>query len=120
VRTKNVENKPVINERDTRPVQKPHFAAVAVKAPRGPAANIPTGPLPPIPMPARDEVGHDEVSPLINAGGKASGRGRRPSLLPQPVLRPNSGTFSGSHRNSGASTATTGMSEAEMDEKVWL
>ncbi|GLB45200.1 putative TRAFAC class myosin-kinesin ATPase superfamily, kinesin family protein [Lyophyllum shimeji] len=33
VRTKNVENKPVINERDNRPAPKPHFAAVAIQPP---------------------------------------------------------------------------------------
>ncbi|PFH48968.1 hypothetical protein AMATHDRAFT_5329 [Amanita thiersii Skay4041] len=39
VRTKNVENKPVVNERDNRPQPKPHFAAVATQpAPLKPAA----------------------------------------------------------------------------------
>ncbi|KIL60297.1 hypothetical protein M378DRAFT_84006 [Amanita muscaria Koide BX008] len=33
VRTKNVENKPVVNERDNRPQPKPHFAAVATQLP---------------------------------------------------------------------------------------
>ncbi|KAF8623194.1 hypothetical protein AX17_007517 [Amanita inopinata Kibby_2008] len=33
VRTKNVENKPVVNERDNRPQPKPHFAAVTVQPP---------------------------------------------------------------------------------------
>ncbi|KAG5353129.1 hypothetical protein C0989_010151 [Termitomyces sp. Mn162] len=33
VRTKNIENKPVINERDNRPAPKPHFAAVTIHPP---------------------------------------------------------------------------------------
>ncbi|KAG5651643.1 hypothetical protein H0H81_007953 [Sphagnurus paluster] len=33
VRTKNVENKPVIHERDNRPAPKPHFAALAIQPP---------------------------------------------------------------------------------------
>ncbi|KAJ3496514.1 hypothetical protein NMY22_g19800 [Coprinellus aureogranulatus] len=38
VRTKNVENKPVINERDNRPQPKPHFSAPSVPPPVGKAA----------------------------------------------------------------------------------
>ncbi|KAF8634231.1 hypothetical protein AX15_000994 [Amanita polypyramis BW_CC] len=44
VRTKNVENKPVVNERDNRPQPKPHFAAVAAPPPQ---AKLATSLLPP-------------------------------------------------------------------------
>ncbi|KDR80423.1 hypothetical protein GALMADRAFT_242858, partial [Galerina marginata CBS 339.88] len=33
VRTKNVENRPVVNERDNRPAPKPHFAAASIQPP---------------------------------------------------------------------------------------
>lgn len=55
VRTKNVENKPVVHERSIAPPPKPHFAAVQRAPPKLAAANLPTasapptGPLPPPP-----------------------------------------------------------------------
>ncbi|KAK2464524.1 hypothetical protein APHAL10511_003503 [Amanita phalloides] len=67
VRTKNVENKPVINERDNRPQPKPHFAAVTTQyAPGKPATNI----LPNTLLPA-----------TVSNPTAVPGRGR-PSLAP--------------------------------------
>ncbi|KAG6902157.1 hypothetical protein C0995_003631 [Termitomyces sp. Mi166 len=65
VRTKNVENKPVINERDNRPVPKPHFAAVTIHPP------------PAKPAPA--------IIQAISTAGSSSGAGprrSRQSLVP--------------------------------------
>ncbi|KAF8191738.1 kinesin-like protein, partial [Pholiota molesta] len=63
VRTKNVENRPVVNERDNRPAPKPHFAAIASHPP---AAK---------PAPA--------IVQAISTAGSGSGAGRaRPSLVP--------------------------------------
>ncbi|KAF8155490.1 P-loop containing nucleoside triphosphate hydrolase protein [Crassisporium funariophilum] len=63
VRTKNVENKPVVNERDNRPAPKPHFAAVAIQPP------------PSKPAPA--------IVQAISTAGAGSGAGRpRASLVP--------------------------------------
>ncbi|KAJ3566458.1 hypothetical protein NP233_g6991 [Leucocoprinus birnbaumii] len=68
-RTKNVENKPVINERDNRPVPKPHFAAPP--APK-PAATI----LQPITTAGSSS---SSSSTAVAAAGKA-----RASLCPNP------------------------------------
>ncbi|PPQ74075.1 hypothetical protein CVT24_012945 [Panaeolus cyanescens] len=75
VRTKNVENKPVVNERDNRPVPKPHFAAVSTIQPT--AAK---------PAPA--------VLQAISTTGSStkSGSRSRPSLVPVSRLhRPSIG-----------------------------
>ncbi|KAF9553564.1 kinesin-domain-containing protein [Agrocybe pediades] len=67
VRTKNIENKPVVNERDNRPVAKPHFAAVSIQPPAGK------------PAPA--------IVQAISTVGSGSGTARgRASLV--PVSRP--------------------------------
>ncbi|KAG6896724.1 hypothetical protein C0992_006491 [Termitomyces sp. T32_za158] len=65
VRTKNVENKPIINERDNRPVPKAHFAAITMHPP------------PAKPAPA--------IIQAISTAGSGSGAGRlrsRQSLVP--------------------------------------
>ncbi|KJA21430.1 hypothetical protein HYPSUDRAFT_42080 [Hypholoma sublateritium FD-334 SS-4] len=64
VRTKNVENRPVVNERDNRPAPKPHFAAAAIQPP---AAK---------PAPAI-------LQAISTTGASGSGdRRARPSLVP--------------------------------------
>ncbi|TFK37973.1 P-loop containing nucleoside triphosphate hydrolase protein [Crucibulum laeve] len=65
VRTKNVENKPVVNERDNRPAPKPHFAAVSIQPP---AAR---------PAPALVQA----ISTSGSGAGAGSGRSRA-SLVP--------------------------------------
>ncbi|THH03411.1 hypothetical protein EW145_g6275 [Phellinidium pouzarii] len=57
-RTKEIENKPVINIRETQPLPKPHFAALAPQQSRLPPANVPS----------------------------SSGQSGRPSLLPTAGL----------------------------------
>ncbi|EIN08651.1 kinesin-domain-containing protein [Punctularia strigosozonata HHB-11173 SS5] len=80
VRTKNVENKPVVNERDSRPAPKPHFAAVQQKAPKlAPAALPATIEAAPAPGPAATAA---PIAPTVPVTGH---RGPRPSLAPRPV-----------------------------------
>ncbi|KIM37196.1 hypothetical protein M413DRAFT_279239 [Hebeloma cylindrosporum] len=99
VRTKNVENRPVVNERDNRPASKPHFAAVSIQ----PAAGKPA--------PA--------VVQAISTTGSGIGSGRvgRPSLVP----------VSRSHRMSSFGSAGNGYQPftfpqarkgAPMNEKI--
>ncbi|KAF8961771.1 kinesin-like protein, partial [Flammula alnicola] len=65
VRTKNVENRPVVNERDNRPGPKPHFAAVSIQ----PAAGKPAPAI---------------VQAISTAGSRSGGGRARPSLVPMP------------------------------------
>ncbi|KAG6819786.1 hypothetical protein H0H93_008701 [Arthromyces matolae] len=79
VRTKNVENKPVINERDNRPAPKPHFAAVAIQPP------------PAKPAPA--------VIQAISTAGSSSGAGpRRSRQSLVPVSRVPRASVSGGYQ----------------------
>ncbi|KDQ53292.1 hypothetical protein JAAARDRAFT_137340 [Jaapia argillacea MUCL 33604] len=66
VRTKNVENKPVVNERDNRPAPKLHFAALAPSAPK----LAPAG---------------------VALGGGGGGGASRPSLVPRQSIAPRIG-----------------------------
>ncbi|CAA7268260.1 unnamed protein product [Cyclocybe aegerita] len=66
VHTKNVENRPVVNERENRPAPKPHFAAVSIQPPAGK------------PAPAVLQA----VSTTGAGAGSGSLRGARPSLVP--------------------------------------
>uniref|UniRef100_A0A8H8CJ53 Kinesin-like protein n=1 Tax=Psilocybe cubensis TaxID=181762 RepID=A0A8H8CJ53_PSICU len=65
VRTKNVENRPVVNERDNRPVPKPHFAAVSIQ--------------PPASKPAPAIV---QAISTAGSGSTAGAKRARPSLVP--------------------------------------
>lgn len=77
VRTKNVENRPVVNERDNRPTLKPHFAALQ----------------PPVPKPAPALL-----QPISTAGSSAApGAMRsRASLVPVPRV-PRASMLSGAN-----------------------
>ncbi|KAL0579719.1 hypothetical protein V5O48_002283 [Marasmius crinis-equi] len=84
--TKKIENKPVVNEQDNRPVVKPHFAALNVQRPvQQPAKALllpevqPTAPAPVV-----------ESLPIANT--KATRRGR-PSLVPRPRVSRVSSAF---------------------------
>ncbi|KAF8068670.1 kinesin-like protein [Lyophyllum atratum] len=101
VRTKNVENKPVVNERDNRPVPKPHFAAVAIQPP---AAR---------PAPA--------ILQAISTAGSGTGAGpkrSRQSLV--PVSRVPRASINGNGYQSfalpGAGAARRGFSEKLKEE----
>ncbi|KAF5356926.1 hypothetical protein D9756_006391 [Leucocoprinus leucothites] len=71
-RTKNVENKPVINERDNRPVPKPHFAAP-------PAPKLAPTVLQTITTAGSSSSGRLSMGTAATAAGKA-----RASLAPNP------------------------------------
>ncbi|KAG6906300.1 hypothetical protein DXG01_014669 [Tephrocybe rancida] len=120
VRTKNVENKPVINERDNRPVPKPHFAAVAIQPPAGK------------PAPA--------IIQAISTAGSSSGPGpsrSRQSLVPvsrvprasisggyQPFIYPG-GARKGfiekikeEEESDRSGSVGLGLTEKEIDERI--
>ncbi|KAK7462307.1 hypothetical protein VKT23_007908 [Stygiomarasmius scandens] len=87
-RTKNIENKPVINERDNRPVPKPHFAALNV--PQQPASTKPyqhsvqpTAPNVENFMP----TGVDIYQPQPVPNARKERRSGRPSMVPVPQPR---------------------------------
>ncbi|KAI0761109.1 P-loop containing nucleoside triphosphate hydrolase protein [Irpex lacteus] len=94
VRTKNIENKPVVNERDNRPPPKPHFAAVQQAPPKLAPAVLPN------------------IS-FHSSSSSGSGAGR-PSLAP-PISRP---TSSGSSRVPRPSIAGFGSSSASRLSQV--
>ncbi|KAF5375666.1 hypothetical protein D9615_009354 [Tricholomella constricta] len=122
VRTKNVENKPVVHERDNRPAPKPHFAAVAIQPP---AAK---------PAPA--------ILQAISTAGSGSGAGplrSRNSLVPvsrvprvsmaggyQPFVLPGAGAarraFSEKIKEEDTSDRSgslgIGLTEKEIDERI--
>ena len=105
VHTKNIENKPVVNERDTRPIPKPHFAAVQQAPPRLAAAvlSIPSGssgggrpsiaPNPSAPN-SRPSSSSSSRVPRPSVGGYAPTTSRLSQLLqqsapaPAPAARP--------------------------------
>ncbi|EKM57950.1 uncharacterized protein PHACADRAFT_193079 [Phanerochaete carnosa HHB-10118-sp] len=72
VHTKNIENKPVVNEKDNRPVPKPHFAALPAPPPKLAAAMLPIS--------------------------SSSSHGGRPSLVSAPASRPSSSSSNVSSR----------------------
>ncbi|KAG5716036.1 Kinesin-like protein KIF22, partial [Termitomyces sp. T112] len=90
VRTKNIENKPVINERDNRPAPKPHFAAVTIHPP------------PAKPAPA--------IIQAISTAGSSSGAGplrSRQSLV--PVSRVPRASMSGGYQSFVLPSARKGL-----------
>ncbi|EIM88681.1 kinesin-domain-containing protein [Stereum hirsutum FP-91666 SS1] len=98
VRTKNVENKPVVNERDNRPVPKPHFAAVTSHVAPSKPANLPStsaGSLGPRRSFVAHGPRHSLAGPRASIGGLHGprpsvgglrGHGPRPSLLPTALV----------------------------------
>ncbi|TFY80453.1 hypothetical protein EWM64_g3555 [Hericium alpestre] len=119
VRTKNVENKPVVNERDNRPAPKPHFAAIQAPAPAGKPAALPApivaGPSSrPSIIPAPRSGGSLPGMPSrVPRGSAAGGSGSAP--YPGASKRRESGIgIVQSHRNS----LNTQLSEKEIDERI--
>ncbi|TFY70314.1 hypothetical protein EVG20_g2693 [Dentipellis fragilis] len=117
VRTKNIENKPVVNERDNRPAPKQHFAAVQAPAPASKPANLPVqsiaGPSRPSIVSSRNAgslsglAGPSRVPRISAVGGSAPYPGaskRRESRI---------GTVQ-SHRDSQG----LNLSEKEIDDRI--
>ncbi|RDB30648.1 Kinesin-like protein KIF22 [Hypsizygus marmoreus] len=126
VRTKNVENKPVINERDNRPAPKPHFAALAMQPPAPKPAPaivqaISTSGSSSSVGPIRSRSSLVPVSrvPRVSSYG-AGGNGYQPFALPggaagrrvfnEKIKEEDSGDRSGS--------LGLGMTEKEIDERI--
>ncbi|KAA1472399.1 kinesin-domain-containing protein [Dentipellis sp. KUC8613] len=117
VRTKNIENKPVINERDNRPAPKPHFAAIQAPIPASKPASLPiqtvAGPSRPSIVSSRNAgslpglAGPSRVPRVSAIGGSAPYPGaskRRESRI---------GTVH-SHRDSQG----LNLSEKEIDDRI--
>ncbi|KZT19957.1 kinesin-domain-containing protein [Neolentinus lepideus HHB14362 ss-1] len=104
VRTKNVENKPVINERDNAPPPKRHFAAIPPTAPK----------LAPASLPSTSNAMRGPSQQLL-AG---SSRVPRPSMA---VARRPSLALAGISRKKGSApraSALLALSESEIDERI--
>ncbi|THH14574.1 hypothetical protein EW146_g5770 [Bondarzewia mesenterica] len=126
VRTKNVENKPVINERDNRPLQKPHFAAVHQPPPVQKAAIFPAliaaAPRPSIIAAARPSLAPPRPVASSSSGLKGPSRVPRVSAFgtagaaapyPGATQRRESGIgIILSHRNS------LQLTDKEIDERI--
>ncbi|KAG5641661.1 hypothetical protein DXG03_004527 [Asterophora parasitica] len=122
VRTKNVENKPVIHERDNRPAPKPHFAAVAIQPPAAkPAPAIVqaistggSGTGAGIPRSRSSLVPVSRV-PRVSMGG-----GHQPFALPSAAAAPRKG-FSEKIKEEFSDRSGTlgiGLTEKEIDERI--
>ncbi|KAF9458221.1 P-loop containing nucleoside triphosphate hydrolase protein [Collybia nuda] len=123
VRTKNVENKPVVNERDNRPAPKPHFAAVAIQPPAGKPApailqHISTAGAGSGPGPTRSRASLVPVSrvPRVSAHG---GNGYQPFALPGAAVgrRGFSEKIPESEVDRSGSIGV-GLTEKDIDERI--
>ncbi|KAG2127654.1 P-loop containing nucleoside triphosphate hydrolase protein [Suillus bovinus] len=124
VRTKNVENRPVVNERDMRPQPKPHFAAVLPPPPKLAPAVL--QPLEAVAGPSRGPR-HSiaRVAPRLSLAGAGQGRSRVPRASGIGIFGVQKG-----HRPSGvpaiiSETAETSVSsgmmqltDKEIDERI--
>lgn len=118
VRTKNVENRPVINERDNRPQTKPHFAAVQPPPPKlAPAV------LNSVPVHASSTAAMSTTTNNTAAVGPS--RGPRPSRVPRPsnvgtgLVPPGHSRPSSRHSSIlQRPESTVQLSDKEIDERI--
>ncbi|KAF5336250.1 hypothetical protein D9758_014358 [Tetrapyrgos nigripes] len=146
-RTKNIENKPVINERDNRPAPKPHFAALNVQQPVStkifhlssttstPEDNVNVNQdnhiQQPQPNPRKEKnkerrSGRPSMVPVASARPRQS---RISALFPAPAgafnfqsaYQPFGGTLAGASASTSAGpgpSSVVGLSEKEIDERI--
>ncbi|KAF8887574.1 kinesin-like protein [Infundibulicybe gibba] len=119
VRTKNVENKPVINERDNRPAPKPHFAAVAIQPPAAKPAPAIVQAISTVgagsgsgPLRSRTSLLPTSRVPRISAFGGAGGF--QPFVVPGASRRSNVEAIQ-EERSGGL---MVGLTEKEIDERI--
>ncbi|KAI6127555.1 kinesin-domain-containing protein [Pisolithus thermaeus] len=118
VRTKNVENRPVINERDNRPQAKPHFAAVQPPPPKlAPAV------LNSVPVHASSTVAVTTTTSTTAVVGPS--RGPRPSRVPRPsnvgtgLVPPGHSRPSSRHSSIlQKPDSTVQLTDKEIDERI--
>lgn len=118
VRTKNVENRPVINERDNRPQTKPHFAAVQPPPPKlAPAV------LNSVPVHASSTAAMTTTTNNTAAVGPS--RGPRPSRVPRPsnvgtgLVPPGHSRPSSRHSSIPQKPeSTVQLTDKEIDERI--
>ncbi|KAJ8594963.1 kinesin-domain-containing protein [Rhizopogon salebrosus TDB-379] len=121
VRTKNVENRPVVNERDIRPQTKPHFASIqppppklapVVLQPLEAVAGLSRGPRPSI----------TRVGPRASLAGPSQSRSRVPRVSGIGVFGGQKGrrlsTVPTLMEESGSSSMMMQLSDKEIDERI--
>ncbi|OAX36355.1 kinesin-domain-containing protein [Rhizopogon vinicolor AM-OR11-026] len=121
VRTKNVENRPVVNERDIRPQAKPHFASIqapppklapAVLQPLEAVAGLSRGPRPSIarvgPRASLAGPSKSRVPRVSGIGVFGGHRGRRPSAVPAPI----------SEEGEAGGSSMVQLTDKEIDERI--
>ncbi|KAL5496032.1 hypothetical protein ACEPAH_3125 [Sanghuangporus vaninii] len=131
-RTKEIENKPVVNVRDNQPAPRAHFAALAPQPHVLPAVNVPS---------SSRQVGRPSLLPMTTASkllgpskGRVSGFGARGSTGFQPfTIAPgnvqkttkrirseseNAGDRRNSDRGNNSGSGILGMTEEEIDERI--
>ncbi|KAL5523354.1 hypothetical protein ACEPAF_1621 [Sanghuangporus sanghuang] len=128
-RTKEIENKPVVNIRDNQPASKAHFAALAPQPHVLPAANVPS---------SSRQAGRPSLLPMTAASklpgpskGRVSGFGTGGSTGFQPfTIAPgnvqkkirseseNAGDRRNSDRGNNSGSGILGMTEEEIDERI--
>ncbi|KAI0697020.1 P-loop containing nucleoside triphosphate hydrolase protein [Cytidiella melzeri] len=113
VRTKNIENKPVVNERDNRLAPKPHFAAIQPAAPKLAVAVLPT-----LLSTALTSGGRQSLAPISRPSSSTGGL-----RVPRPFIA----SYSGSNRLSQMlppppipqlQKATLALTDKEIDERI--
>lgn len=114
VRTKNVENRPVVNERDNRPQPKPHFAAV-----RPPPPKLAPAILNSVPVHA------SSTTAVMTTAVVGPARGPRPSRVPRPsnvgtgLLPPGHSRPSSRHSSILAKPElAVQLTDKEIDERI--
>ncbi|TFK68341.1 kinesin-domain-containing protein [Pluteus cervinus] len=115
VRTKNIENKPVVNERDTRPPPKSHFAAMPPPAPK------PTFVAPPPPSQATSgALPRSRTSLLPSRQPRASAIGGASGFQPfaLPKYKSRTGRQMPEEESNQSGNLAIGLSEKEIDERI--
>lgn len=117
VRTKNIENKPVINERDNRPVPKPHFAAVQ-QPPQVQKAAVLPAPVAVVPRPSMISGRRQSLVPSLAGPSRVprvSSFGIAGPAAPYPTSHQRMETSVGSVHNNRTSLQLT---DKEIDERI--
>ncbi|EJC98206.1 kinesin-domain-containing protein [Fomitiporia mediterranea MF3/22] len=132
-RTKEIENKPVVNVRDNQPAPKPHFAALASQVPCLPPANVtsssrqagrpsllPAAGSSKLPGPSKGRVSNFGIGgpggfQPFTMGTKGTSQGLAKKAIPEAG---NPGSRRNSDRGNNSGSGILGMTEEEIDERI--